>query len=33
MPFANVKFPQGFLHEKQKEEIIHKTTERSPTTT
>ena len=26
MPFANFKFPQGLLNEKQKEEIIHKTT-------
>jgi hypothetical protein len=25
MPFANFKFPQGLLNEKQKEEIIHKT--------
>jgi hypothetical protein len=29
MPFANSKFPQGLLHEKQKEEIIHKTTDMS----
>jgi 4-oxalocrotonate tautomerase len=27
MPFANFKFPQGLLNEKQKEEIIHKTTD------
>jgi 4-oxalocrotonate tautomerase len=27
MPFANYKFPQGLLNEKQKEEIIHKTTD------
>ena len=27
MPFANSKFPQGLLNEKQKEEIIHKTTD------
>ena len=27
MPFANYKFPQGTLNAKQKEEIIHKTTE------
>ena len=26
MPFANYKFPQGTLNAKQKEEIIHKTT-------
>ena len=26
MPFANFKFPQGTLNAKQKEEIIHKTT-------
>ena len=27
MPFANSKFPQGLLNERQKEEIIHKTTD------
>ena len=27
MPFANFKFPQGLLNERQKEEIIHKTTD------
>ena len=27
MPFANYKFPQGTLNAKQKEEIIHKTTD------
>ena len=27
MPFANFKFPQGLLNEKQKEEIIHKSTD------
>ena len=27
MPFANFKFPQGLLNKKQKEEIIHKTTD------
>ena len=27
MPFANYKFPQGTLNTKQKEEIIHKTTD------
>jgi 4-oxalocrotonate tautomerase len=27
MPFANFKFPQGLLNEKQNEEIIHKTTD------
>ena len=27
MPFANYKFPQGTLNVKQKEEIIHKTTD------
>jgi 4-oxalocrotonate tautomerase len=27
MLFANSKFPQGLLNEKQKEEIIHKTTD------
>ena len=27
MLFANFKFPQGLLNEKQKEEIIHKTTD------
>ena len=26
MPYANFKFPQGTLNAKQKEEIIHKTT-------
>ena len=26
MPFANYKFPQGTLNAKQKEEIVHKTT-------
>ena len=26
MPYANYKFPQGTLNAKQKEEIIHKTT-------
>ena len=27
MPFANYKFPQGTLNPKQKQEIIHKTTD------
>ena len=27
MPFADFKFPQGLLNEKQKEEIIHKSTD------
>jgi 4-oxalocrotonate tautomerase len=27
MPFANFKFPQGLINEKQEEEIIHKTTD------
>jgi 4-oxalocrotonate tautomerase len=27
MPLANFKFPQGLLNKKQKEEIIHKTTD------
>ena len=26
MPYANFKFPQGTLNARQKEEIIHKTT-------
>ncbi len=27
MPFANYKFPQGTLNAKEKEEIIHRTTD------
>ena len=27
MPFANYKFPEGSLDAKQKEEIVHKTTD------
>ena len=27
MPFANYKFPQGSLNAKQKEEIVHTTTD------
>ena len=27
MPFANYKFPQGTLDARQKEEIVHKTTD------
>ena len=31
MPFANYKVPQGTLNAKQKEEIIHKTTDETLT--